>query len=398
MSISTIGYEPSEVRDSEFSLPRQTQPLDGKITRVMKTALKERLVYSGKGIEVRERGPNLQVHQIVQYLLGKGALSSEWINLKNTRGVLIQKDPALLRALTEEFRVILNGCAEQLPLPGTKEEVLFKAFVGNILALLPYCYPEEGDSFSIPQKIDGEWKKVLYKVDRKIELTPKWLSSPIAAYGLVAEEGPPLLTFLGTTYPAGEGFIATLFSDVTPGLSVGHAPYLSGKEKIKEWFQGKEGIHLYGISLGGALAFHVLRNHKEKIGGVDVYNPPGLYPWNWKETYCEGPEINIYTQENDLVGLLGAFPCGDKVTLYRVITEKKENSFKAHMRVYTGGSTVAIFEASPEVENSRFSRKLLTALHFLFGVVFVFIPVLCTYLLYRLFTHLSFPGKQLKFN
>jgi len=54
-----------------------------------------------------------------------------------------------------------------------------------------------------------------------------------------SKKGPPLLTFLGTTYPTGSGCVATLLADFTPGHSVGLAPYLQGKKGITEWFENK---------------------------------------------------------------------------------------------------------------------------------------------------------------
>lgn len=356
----------------------------------IEAVLRDTLIYHGKGIEVDGQGPDPQVHEIFQFLLGHGTASTKWLTLRNAKGILLRKDPELLKAMREEFRAVLKSCGENPPVLGSREEVLFETFVGNLIALLPYAYPEEGESFSIPQKVNGEWKSVPYTVDRKIELSPEWFSSPISAYGLTSPEGPPLITFLGTTYPAGEGYLATLLSDVTPFMSVGHAPYLYGKTQIEEWLQGKSEVHLCGASLGGALAFHVLRNHKEKIAQVDVYNPPGLHPWQWKEKFNDSVDIRIVYNENDLVGTLGFFPEGDKVRIIRPVLEERQNALKAHALAYSGNEKVALLKSDPAYENSRFSRKLLTALHFFLGFVLAFIPILLAYLLFSLFNALLF--------
>ncbi len=361
----------------------------------IETILKDTLIYHGKGIEVRGQGPNPQVHEIFQFLLGKGAASREWLTVRNAKGILLRKDPELMKAMRDEFRAVLKSCGENPPSLCSKEEVLFETFVGNIVALLPYAYPQEGETFSIPQKVNGEWKNVPYVVDRKIELSPKWFSSPIAAYGLTSEEGPPLITFLGTTFPAGEGYWATLLSDVTPFMSVGHAPYLYGKQQIEEWLKDKSGVRLCGASLGGALAFHVLREHKEKIAQVDVYNPPGLHPWQWKEKFNDSIDIHIVYNENDLVGTLGAFPEGDKVRIIRPVLEERQNALKAHAVAYSGNDQVTLLKSDPAYENSRFPRKLLTALHFFLGCVLAFIPILCAYLLFSIFNALIFKPIEL---
>ncbi len=350
--------------------------------------LKDTLIYLGKGVAADGRGSDPQVHEIFQFLLGQGSASREWLNLKNAKGILFRQDPELMKAMRDEFRAVLVSCSEHFPILDSKEEVLFETFIGNIVSLLPYAYPEIGESFAIPQKVNGEWKSVPYVVDKKIELSPKWFSSPIAAFGFVSEQGPPLISFLGTTYPAGEGYWATLLSDVTPFMSVGHAPYLYGKQQIEEWLADKKGVRLCGASLGGALAFHVLRNHKEKIGQVDVYNPPGLHPWQWKEKFDDSIDIRIVYNENDLVGTLGFFPEGDKVKIIRPVLEEKQNALKAHAIAYSGGEQVALLKSDPAHENGRLPRKLLTAFHFCLGFLLAFVPILCAYLLYSIFNAL----------
>jgi hypothetical protein len=350
-------------------------------------AIRDTLLFHGPGIDFSS-GSHAQISEMVRYLLGKGVFSTEWLDRANARGVLIRKDPELLKGARDAFREVLLSCSEHLPIAGTKEEIVFQAFIGNIVALLPFFYPEEGEEFTIPQKVDGQWKNFQYIVDRKLDLTPRWFSTPISAFGLTSKEGPPLLTFLGTTYPAADGYVATLLADFTPGLSVGHAPYLFGKKEIARWLEDKQGVRLFGASLGGALTLHVMRNHREKIASVDAYNPPGLYPWDWRGGK-DYPETNIYYQDNDLVGTLGFFPEGDKVHLYRVLGEKQENFIKAHARAYTGSEEVTILKSSPAYENSRFVRKLFTALHILFGMVLVFLPILFFYLLYSLFAQIA---------
>ncbi len=359
-------------------------PIDiGKI----ESALSETILYHGKGIHVDRSGPDPQIHQIIQYLFGQSKPIAEWINERNLKAVLLQKDPEMLRAVREEFHAILEACGERLPLPGSKEEVLYETFIGNLISLLPFGYPEKGEAFAIPLKIEGKWQNISYTVDEKIELSPKWFSSPIAAYGLTSQDGPPILAFLGTTYPAGEGFIATVLSDFTPFLSVGQAPYHYGEQEIQKWLANKEGVHLYGISLGGAFTFHVLRNHKEKIAQVDAYNPPGLYPWLWKEKYHSLP-IHIVYNENDLVATLGNFPEGDQVRVLRAFVNESQNFFKAHIQAYTGFDETTLLKSDASYENGRIGRKILTVLHFVLGAALVFFPILFLYFLYSFFKEL----------
>jgi pimeloyl-ACP methyl ester carboxylesterase len=176
--------------------------------------------------------------------------------------------------------------------------------------------------------------------------------------------------------------VATVLADFTPGMSVGHAPYKEGREKIAEWLQDKKDVQLYGASLGGAIALHVAINHRDRVGRVQAYNPPGFYPWDWKGGSL--PQIDIYSQQNDLVSTMGFFPESDEVNIYRVIGSRSEGLFKAHMRAYTGCEKVTFLKSSAQYENSRWDRKILTALHILLSAILVFLPVYLIYQLYRL--------------
>lgn len=328
-------------------------------------SFRETLVYHGKGCHMEwEPSSNLHVHGLMGYLLGKDQFSEEWLDASICNAIFVQKNPSILRCMREEFKNVLIECGKHLPVAGSPEEILYQTFVGNCIALLPYSYPEAGEVYAIPQKIAGKWQVCSYTVDTPIALTPRAIASPIFAFGLTSAEGPPLLSIIGTTYPAGDGFLATILADTTPGMSVGHAAYLWGRANITAWLENKEQVRLFGMSLGGSLCFHVLRNHSEKIGQVDVYNPAGLYPWNWCKSFDQ-QIVNIYFQENDLVPTMGMFPTGAGVSLYRVLSSTSSNCLHSHARVFTGRNEVTILRSSPEYENRRCVRKVLTAVHLL---------------------------------
>lgn len=345
--------------------------------------LRETLVYSGKGIAAEGRVSDPRIHSIVQYLLGRGDnITRGSVDSSLLKAILISENREFLAKMGEELRSVLHSCSQCLPPSNPGEEKLLEAFVGNVIALIPYCYPNEGDPFEIPMKIDGVWRMVSYQVDQKIELTPKAFGKAIAAYGFVSQEGPPILSFLGTTFPAGEGFIPTVLSDCTPGMSVGHAAYLFGKKKIDAWIGNKNQVHVYGMSLGGALSFQTLLRHRDRVAGVHVYNPAGLYTWDWgKERYDSGPKVEIYYQGGDVVATMGRFPTGGNVNVYRVFASKLENFAKAHARVYTGGERVTILKSDIAYEHSRIARKALTALHFITGLLLLIPAVLAVFLL-----------------
>lgn len=344
----------------------------------MEAALRDTLAYQGAGIKADTCGPHPEVHQVFQFFLGRGELSLHLANQKNLKGIFLDKDPDLLQGMQEEIRAILAYAADHLPIENSREEKLFQAFIGNMIALLPYGYPEEGQTYTIPQKIHGRWQKCLYTVERKIELTPKWFATPITAYGLTSLTGSPLLTFLGTTYPAGDGFISTILTDITPGCSIGKIAYQWGKDRIEEWMGNKRGVSLFGVSLGGALSFHLLKDRKEQIASLHVYNPPGFYPWEWDDNY-NAQEINIYLQENDLVSKIGTFPKG--ALIYRILPHTSEGIFSDHVRIYSSFERVTLLQTHSDYENSKFVRKICAGSHFILSVL-LFFPILSLYALY----------------
>jgi hypothetical protein len=291
---------------------------------------------------------------------------------------LVRKNPALLKGMREELRVALESCSAMLPQPGADfpEEVPFQGFIGNLIALLPFASPEVGESYPIPLKINGEWKTVLYTVDRKIDMSPKWFGTPMNAYGFTAKDAPPLLSFIGSTFPAGDGYAAT-----------------HGKKQVNEWLQDKKDVRLYGASLGGAMTFQTLRHDKEgRIAQVNAFNPPGLYSWDWKRPV--DAEVNIYCQEGDIVSTMGVFPEGAKVNVLHLIPDTPQKGFKAHALVHTGRESHTILKGDAHLENSRFVRKLLTGLHITLGSLLIFLPMACVYLLYTLLHRL--PSTALK--
>jgi len=354
-------------------------PLDRLISKI-DAAIRKTFLYHGKGVDFSIDSV-ADPATFIKYLLGKGTFPVEFINRLNLKAVLIRKNPELLKKMRDVLRQVLLNCSQQVPKPNSPEELVFQTFIGNVIALLPYSYPEKGEEYVIPMRIDGKWKTCTYQIDQRIDLTYQWFSTPIVAYGLLSKDGPPLLTFLGTSYPTGSGCLATLLADFTPGYSVGLAPYLQGKKRIADWLQDKNSVHLFGLSLGGSLTLHVARNYPEKIGQVDAYNPAGLYPWDWKGKEGRLPTVNVYYQNNDLVATMGFFPDSPNVSIYRIIGQKSENFIQAHMRAYSGSDEVVIVKSSPAYENRRCVRKILTFLHFLLGFI-VFIPVLTAYIIY----------------
>ncbi len=312
--------------------------------------------------------PNLDTDmgKIGSYLFCGSPLPDDLNTSAVARNVLLNSDPDYL----QEFQNLIR---EVILTEHSSPEVR-NLFVYQTLAMLPFAYPEEGFEITIP--IDGV--RHAYTIDKKFELTPSWFSSPLPAYGLVSDNGPPMLVFMGTTYPAGQGFIASVLSDFSPGLEVGHLPLLMGRKELQEWLNDKEGVHVTGASLGGALSIQAAKEFSDHIAKVYAFVPPGVNPWN-RFTPSEHMEINLCCHDGDIVSKLGYFPEGDNVNLYHI----SDNGNFVHGRVVMGGESVTILRGDVANENRQISRGILTALHTIFSPI-LFLLVLPFQLLYRL--------------
>lgn len=370
---------------------KTSSPLTARALREIDKAFQSQLVFHGAGIAAPAEQPLLAtdkaIFQSVRAILHGGPLSLDLIDMRILKAVLIGKDTGFLNDFRQELQVELQQIAENPPQNG-QEEVLWRAFLGNVLALLPYTYPENGQKIKVPILSDeGTCRLVDYEIE-VIPLTPKEQATPLIALGLMPthEKTPPILSYSGTTYPAGDGFIASIFADFTPGKSVGDRPYRQGQNNLNSWLEGKEGVHVIGMSLGGALSLHTLRHHHAILGRIDVFNPPGLYPWNWTREYHEGCNINIYCQAGDFTSSMGFWPVGDKVSLYEIIPHQNtvsEGPFVSHAKVFTGCEKVTILAKDSRKANETFYRKALTYIH-LISSPLVFLPIYIGFKAYQL--------------
>jgi hypothetical protein len=364
--------------------------LTAGIIREIDTKFRKSLVYHGEGIpaSAQPRHVDSLVQKLVQALLHGGKFFPRLIQQRTAKAVLVIEDKELMKQFQQELQMELDHLSTVLP-KNSQEEIVWRAFLGNILALLPFSYPSTGDPFTIPVLEQGICRRVNYEVD-VLPLTYSSFSSPMTAVGLTPKEdpqAPSILSFIGTTFPAGEGFAATILSDFTPGHSVGEFVYERNKKKIDEWLANKTNVHACGMSLGGAMAFHALRRHHRQIGRLDVYNPPGLYANNWKREMGTSCDVNIYCQPGDVVSELGSWPTGDHVSLYTVFSHQKGVSadpISSHVRAFTGCKKITVIKEDPKEANRSFGRHLVTKMHQFLGPFIVFFPIGCTLLLYRL--------------
>ena len=140
----------------------------------------------------------------------------------------------------------------------------------------------------------------------------------VFAYGLEPIRHPSAeshLIFMGTTYPAGQGFITQINTDLESFETAGKKLYRTGHKRIEAWLekQGEKKMHVCGTSLGGSLSLLLAMHHGDRLSRVDALNPAGIYePWKksrfdqWDECTSK-PEVIIQRQADDPISLFGVW-------------------------------------------------------------------------------------------
>ena len=348
-------------------------------------------VYQGNGIPSCPPPPSIDplISELANAIFHGRKFSPDLFQMRCFKAVFVHQDTELLKQFQNILQAELENLAACLP-KNDSEAFVWSAFLGNILAILPFSYPQDNQRIHIPFLQDGICEMVEYKITT-LPLEEPDAPSPMISLGLTPtshKTANPILSFIGTTYPVGSGFLASLMTDFCPNKSVGEHAYESSKAIIDAWLQGKKNVRVVGCSLGGALAFHTLQDHPHELSQIDVYNPPGLYPECWKREFNEGCRIHIYQQSHDFVPWVGSWPTGKNIHLYQVKTTTKlpsHNFFTAHLRAYTGCEEIKIIEKDPLIENEKFKRKVLTFLHRNLGPLFIYLPLKLICLIYKIF-------------
>ncbi|MCH9627722.1 MAG: hypothetical protein S4CHLAM2_13640 [Chlamydiales bacterium] len=339
------------------------------------------VVYEGQGVPFETA--QSEIGQITSVIFSQTPPSSAArgiLNRRNVRNVFHQTSPEYLQSFRTEMQRILIYAFDH---KGNIDDETFSLFVHHALSLLPFAYPEEGFQVQIPVKNRDSWELAPYTLDRKFNLGSSFFASPMPAFGFTSDGYPPKLIFMGTTYPAGQGFLGTLLSDFTPFASVGWLPMRCGREELGAWLTTHSGAHVSGISLGGSLSLHAAKNFGNHISKVFAFIPAGLNSWELSAFDDSQTEINILFQGGDLVSHLGFFPEGNNVNLYHVHEEQTANFLSAHVRVLLSGHNIRVERGSTEDENQRIPRKILTGLHILFTPL-IFLLMLPAYLVVAL--------------
>lgn len=302
--------------------------------------------------------------------------SDSWKQLFSWRvfkAVFVHRDPNLLKelrlAFQQGFEFLFNQLHNQKLDPCQKEQA--QLYLSNCLSLLPYSDLNPYESIKIPQNINDEWVLVEYEVI-PIELTPKAGfksyfiedTDRVFAYALEPisnRQAESHLIFMGTTYPAGQGFIPQIKTDFKGFETVGESLYTSGRERIKKWLLRQHNkVHVCGVSLGGSLSLLLAIDQGMHLKRVDALNPAGLHDSWYKNQYDRWdllntkPQVVVQQQADDPVSLLGVWKHGWQILQVEPPLDKKgPNLLCDHFLNYAGFAQTEFTYVDPDIENTQ---------------------------------------------
>ncbi len=344
-------------------------------------------IYQGPGMTVpptQESADTNGISALARTLLHGGPISKKMANKTLIKAICLTQNDRLLSRFRDELQKEFEHLYTHPP-TNAGEEVVWRGFLGNLLAILPYTYPKTSDTIYIPILENQRVTLVNYSIE-VIDLEFHPHSSKMTALALTAVDGanaPPLLSFIGTTYPGGKGFLSTVLADFTPGHDVGEKVYKTNLQTMQQWFEGKTNVHAFGTSLGGAMAMHAYRHHADQLASVNVFNPPGIKLRHWQNHANTYPNpncaLNIYMQPKDLVTCVGFWPTTKNVSIYFAKSDQKgfiHNILLGHASAFTGREKIAITKLDPNILNKSKFRRFLTWTHRRFGPIFIWYPIM----------------------
>ncbi|RUR27904.1 hypothetical protein [Legionella qingyii] len=326
------------------------------------------------GADVSEQAPILARNILRFFTMGWTGSWTQFLTPTVLYSFFLQRDTDLLRevrfAMQQGFLELFKQLQGKDLSSDEGEQV--QLYLSNCLSILPYGDLTPYESVTIPQCIDGHWELVEYQVT-PIELTERhWWKSfftydndRVFAYGLKPifhEKAESHLIFMGTTYPAGQGFLTQIKTDSKGFESIGLSLYRSGRERIRDWLsQQKNTIHVCGLSLGGALSLLLaIDKGNYKLSRVDALNPPGLYDplfksgFDYWDELKDKPKVVVQKQGNDPVSAFGIWKKGwDILQVIPPQDKQGPNAFCDHCLNYAGFADTEFRYISAEDDNSQ---------------------------------------------
>ncbi|NYQ91506.1 lpg1907 family Dot/Icm T4SS effector, partial [Escherichia coli] len=172
---------------------------------------------------------------------------TELFSWETFKAIYLQRDPLLLKEFRLAFQKGFDALFTQLSGRqfNSQQNEQIQLYLSNCLSYLPLFDLNPYESIKVPQRINDQWVMVDYYI-KPIELTNHRGKNDLIlrdddrvfAYGLEPIDNPnaqPHLIFMGTTYPAGQGFISQLNTDLKGFETVGYSLYKNGRDRIKDW-------------------------------------------------------------------------------------------------------------------------------------------------------------------
>lgn len=297
-----------------------------------------------------------------------------WDTLKSA---FIEQNPEMLKEFRAAFQLGFEHIYNQLKgLTLNKEQrEQVQLYLSNCFSHLPYADLSPYESITIPQYINNQWEFVEYFVN-PIELTEENKltdkeNDRVFAYGLepiAHRNATPHLIFMGTTFPAGKGFVSQITSNFEAFETIGNSLYLSGRRRIHDWLaRQKEKVHVCGGSLGGSLGLLLAIDLGQYVSRVDALNPAGLFHQELKGKHDRWDEMNdkprvvIQEQGDDLLSLLGVWKADWEILRVSPPKEKRGPNFLCdHFMNYAGfADTVFTYSDATHQNAERNTRNLL---------------------------------------
>ncbi|ASQ45616.1 hypothetical protein [Legionella clemsonensis] len=302
----------------------------------------------------------------------------EILSFKVFKAVLIRRDRELMRGMRLAFQQGFNFIYEQLQAKNAlsiEQHRQAELYISNCLTLLPFSDINPYESIAIPQWVKNEWRLVDYKVV-PVELTPthglKKLfirdEDRVFAYALepiTDENAEPHLVFMGTTYPAGQGFSEQVNTDLKGFDTVGNQLYRSGRNRLLTWLstQSKK-VRVCGTSLGGSLSLLLAIDQGDKLSSVYPLNPAGLYDSWFKshfdrwDQFINKPHVLIQKQGNDPVSRFGIWKSDwDVVHVTPPPDKQGPNEFVDHALNYAGFAETKFIGVDTEQDNEEHRQR-----------------------------------------
>ncbi len=288
----------------------------------------------------------------------------------NAKALFWEYDKELVAQHRAHFQEVFKFLYHH-PTWSARDSLVSEMLVGNLIALLPFFDFENQSRIQLLRYIDQEWKIITYQLTH-IPL----VKGEINAYGLEPVDDNPkassILVFCGTPYPAASGFLEAIWSDLHPIKSIGEEIFQQGRAELDRWMEGKSKVDCYGMSLGGALAYHAGHAYGEKVR-VHAYASPGLVPMKGGLSQIHG---RVFFHLNDLIRSIGYHPESENFEIYAVVTDADLNFITAHSHP-TGLGPTLVLKIDPKHENQTWLRYLANILKIIVSTILflVLLPI-----------------------